>query len=173
MKINIIMKRAVPKDAIIISRIASKTFLETYYDYVEMADLLGYMEQSFNINLLSKEIADKKTIFILVMANEKTIGYAKLNKDKKPRKLKESKSIEIERIYLLKNFTNKGIGTKIVSKCLSIARDCGAKVVWLGVWEKNVLAINFYKKMGFRYFGSSVFRLGKTKHRDILFKKVL
>ena len=42
--------------------------------------------------------------------------------------------------------------------------------VWLGVWEENLRAINFYKKNGFSEFSKHVFRLGNDEQTDIMMK---
>nr|WP_228115767.1 hypothetical protein [Sphingobacterium faecium] len=48
-----------------------------------------------------------------------------------------------------------------------------SKYVWLGVWEENPRAINFYKKNGFEEFDKHVFILGDDEQTDILMKKIL
>jgi len=47
------------------------------------------------------------------------------------------------------------------------------KYVWLGVWEKNVDAISFYTKMGFREVGRHSFRMGDELQYDLIMKKVI
>ena len=42
--------------------------------------------------------------------------------------------------------------------------------IWLGVWEKNVRAINFYKKNGFVEFDTHQFILGDEVQTDYLMK---
>jgi ribosomal protein S18 acetylase RimI-like enzyme len=42
--------------------------------------------------------------------------------------------------------------------------------VWLGVWEKNEKAIQFYKKWGFVQFDKHLFQLGDDAQTDIMMK---
>jgi ribosomal protein S18 acetylase RimI-like enzyme len=42
--------------------------------------------------------------------------------------------------------------------------------VWLGVWEKNLRAIQFYKKNGFVEFDQHLFILGDDPQTDIMMK---
>jgi ribosomal protein S18 acetylase RimI-like enzyme len=65
------------------------------------------------------------------------------------------------------------IGKALMEKALQIAQDQHYEVVWLGVWEKNTRAIEFYKKWGFKKFSSHIFRLGTEDQTDLLMKKDL
>lgn len=55
----------------------------------------------------------------------------------------------------------------------SFARQLNKKTVWLGVWEHNLRAINFYKKHGFSKFGEHLFLVGKDAQTDWLMKQSL
>jgi len=47
------------------------------------------------------------------------------------------------------------------------------KYIWLGVWEKNQKAIDFYEKNGFVPFDKHIFVLGDDKQTDIMMKMEL
>lgn len=76
------------------------------------------------------------------------IGYLKLNFGQSQTELKDEKALEIERIYVLKEFHGKKIGQILYDKALEVAKDRKADYVWLGVWEENPRAISFYRKNG-------------------------
>ena len=42
--------------------------------------------------------------------------------------------------------------------------------IWLGVWEENHRAINFYTKNGFVAFDKHIFVLGEDAQTDIMMK---
>jgi ribosomal protein S18 acetylase RimI-like enzyme len=44
------------------------------------------------------------------------------------------------------------------------------KYVWLGVWEQNHRALQFYKKNGFVPFDTHIFKLGNDEQTDIMMK---
>jgi ribosomal protein S18 acetylase RimI-like enzyme len=44
------------------------------------------------------------------------------------------------------------------------------KVLWLGVWERNRRAIDFYSRFGFQKFGEHVFMVGNDAQTDWLMK---
>jgi ribosomal protein S18 acetylase RimI-like enzyme len=99
------------------------------------------------------------------------VGYAKVIINKAIETLKEQSGLEIERIYVDRDFHGKHIGKQLLDKCFETARMNGVHVVWLGVWEHNPKALAFYKKWGFEKFGEHVFMLGNDAQTDWLMKK--
>lgn len=79
--------------------------------------------------------------------------------------------MEIERIYVLQKYQGKKIGQILYEKAIQIAHDKQVKYVWLGVWEQNLRAINFYKKNDFIEFDKHIFKLGNDAQTDIMMKK--
>ena len=66
---------------------------------------------------------------------------------------------EINMIYVLEKFRNKGVGSKLLDYALKKCKIC--ENITLEVRKNNVCAINLYKKVGFRevairqnYYGS-------------------
>ena len=59
----------------------------------------------------------------------------------------------------------------MLSKCIETAIREGFEVLWLGVWEHNEKALNFYKKMGFVIFDEHIFKLGDDEQRDYLMRE--
>jgi ribosomal protein S18 acetylase RimI-like enzyme len=50
------------------------------------------------------------------------------------------------------------------------AKKTNADYIWLGVWEENTKAINFYTKNGFAGFDKHIFKLGDDEQTDIMMK---
>ena len=84
--------------------------------------------------------------------------------------LKDNKSLEIERIYVSKEFHGKSVGQLLYDKAIEVAKQKNADYVWLGVWEENQRAISFYKKNGFVEFDKHIFKLGNDEQIDIMMK---
>jgi len=98
------------------------------------------------------------------------VGYLKLNFGSSQTELKDDRALEIERIYVLKEFHGKSVGQELYEKAIYVARQKNADYVWLGVWEQNPRAINFYKKNGFIEFDKHIFKLGEDEQTDIMMK---
>jgi ribosomal protein S18 acetylase RimI-like enzyme len=97
----------------------------------------------------------------------------KLNFGEAQTELKNNTSLEIERIYVLKEFHGQNMGQLLYYKALEIATKYRIKEIWLGVWEKNKRAISFYKKNGFIEFDTHIFKLGNDEQIDIMMKLTL
>lgn len=109
-------------------------------------------------------------MFYFAKCDKKVIGYLKLNFGKSQTELKDDKAVEIERIYVLNNFHGKNVGQLLYNKAIEISKQKKAKYIWLGVWEENPRAINFYKKNGFVAFDKHLFKLGNDEQTDIMMK---
>ena len=44
-------------------------------------------------------------------------------------------------------------------------------VLWLGVWERNLRALAFYRKWGFDIVGEQIFQLGDDPQRDLVMRR--
>ena len=77
---------------------------------------------------------------------------------------------KIERIYVLKEFHGKKVGQILYDTAFEMAKQRCADYLWLGVWEENPRAINFYKKNGFVEFDKHIFKLGNDEQTDIMMK---
>lgn len=113
------------------------------------------------------------TISFLALLDSTPIGYAKLRDVKIPAELKGTRNIELERLYVLKAYHDKKAGAALMQYCITYARQNNYEVMWLGVWEHNSRAINFYSKWGFTVFSAHIFRLGTDEQTDLLMKKAL
>ena len=64
-----------------------------------------------------------------------------------------SKSVRVWDIDVWKEFQHQGVGTALMNKCISSAREFGARRIVLEVQSSNLKAIHFYRKMGFDLIG--------------------
>ncbi|MEY2586230.1 MAG: hypothetical protein RLY11_79 [Bacteroidota bacterium] len=72
---------------------------------------------------------------------------------------------------MLKAYQGRQIGQVLYEKALAVANELQVRYVWLGVWERNERAIQFYTKNGFVEFGQHIFTLGEDEQVDKLMKK--
>jgi len=64
----------------------------------------AYLEQSFDINKLRGELSDSRSVFYFLFADGKLAGYLKLNESPVQTDISDIQSLEIERIYVAKEF---------------------------------------------------------------------
>jgi diamine N-acetyltransferase len=170
---NINIRKATLADAELITRLSSETFHETFALLNTEEDMKKYLAEKFNLEAVSKELEDSKTMFYLAFSDEESAGYTKLRSNQHPASLKADKAMEVERLYVRKKFQKQKIGAALMQKGIEHAKENGCDVIWLGVWENNISSIEFYKRWGFETFGSHIFRLGTDDQTDLLMKKDL
>ncbi|MBK7103826.1 MAG: GNAT family N-acetyltransferase [Ignavibacteriae bacterium] len=167
---NIEIKRVTLNNIYQLQKIGKQTFFETFAESNTEENMLKYLEQDFSLIKLTAEIENKDSEFYFAESGNNKVGYLKINFGKSQTEIHEDESIEIERIYVLKEFHGKNVGQKLYEKAIEIANKRKAKYIWLGVWEKNLRAIKFYKKNGFVEFGEHTFKLGSDEQLDIMMK---
>ena len=168
---DLTVRYATNNDATLIADISRQTFYETFAAENRKEDMDKFLREQFTKGKLIMEVGNMENIFLLVYSGDDVAGYAKLREAKQPEKLKNVKTMEIARIYAMPNMIGKGVGNLLMKTSISIAKEKGKEVIWLGVWEKNIRAIDFYKKWGFEKFDVSDFLLGDDLQCDWLMKK--
>jgi len=150
--------------------IGRQTFFETFADGNSVENMQKYLEEGFTIDKLTAELTNPNSEFYFVKLDNRVIGYLKINFGQAQTELNDSKALEIERIYVLKEFHGRKVGQNLYNKALDIAKKTNADYLWLGVWEENPRAISFYKKNGFVEFDKHIFKLGDDEQTDIMMK---
>lgn len=153
-----------------LQKIGKQTFYETFSAENSEENMTKYLVKEFSIEKLTTELSDKNAEFYFAILDNTVIGYLKLNFGQSQTELQDDNAIEIERIYVLKDYHGKSVGQILYNQAIHIARQKNVDYVWLGVWEENQRAINFYKKNGFVAFGKHVFKLGNDEQTDLMMK---
>ena len=167
---NFDVKRVTLNDIDQLQRIGRQTFFETFSAANTEEDMKKYLEENFYLEKLTAELNNPNSEFYFAKFGNNIVGYLKLNFGQSQTELQDDKALEIERIYVLKEYHGKKIGQLLYEKAIQIARQINAHYVWLGVWEENSRAINFYKKNGFVEFNKHIFKLGNDEQTDIMMK---
>jgi len=162
--------RARVSDVEQLQKIGRQTFLETFSESNTEENMKTYLEDGFSVEKLTSELNNNNSQFYFAKLEEKIIGYLKVNFGASQTELKDSNALEIERIYVSKDFHGKNIGQLLYDKAFEIAREYKADYIWLGVWEENPRAISFYKKNGFEEFDKHIFKLGDDEQTDIMMR---
>ncbi len=167
---NIDIKRITLNDIDQLQKIGRQTFYETFSAGNTEENMKKYLDEGFSIEKLTAELTNKNVEFYFATFDNHAIGYLKLNFGQSQTELQNDNALEIERIYVLKEYYGKNVGQALYNKATQIARQKNVDYVWLGVWEENPRAINFYKKNGFVAFDKHIFKLGNDEQTDIMMK---
>lgn len=153
-----------------LQKIGKQTFYETFSEANSEENMKNYLEKGFSLEKLEAELTDENSAFYFATLNNEVIGYLKINFGSSQTELKDNKSLEIERIYVSKEFHGKKVGQLLYEKAIEIAKQKNCEYVWLGVWEENLRALHFYKKNGFVEFDKHIFKLGNEEQTDLMMK---
>ncbi|MBT1705517.1 GNAT family N-acetyltransferase [Chryseosolibacter indicus] len=168
---NIIIRQCTEEDIPILVALGSKTFKDTFGADNTPEDMEQYISKTFTNNKIKLELNERGVVFFLAEQDGRALGYAKVNTLRPLKGLKEVSAMEIERLYSIQEMIGKGIGRMLMQHCLGHAVKNHCEVVWLGVWERNSRAIDFYKRWGFEKFDEHVFMLGRDAQTDHLMKR--
>jgi ribosomal protein S18 acetylase RimI-like enzyme len=164
------IRKITTKDLDELQKISRQTFNETFAAVNSAENMEKYLEIELSAAKLRAELANPDSVFYFAENDDQVIGYLKLNFGKAQTELKDGKALEIERIYVLAAYQGKQIGQLLYQQAIQAAKEINAEYVWLGVWEENKKAINFYVKNGFVEFDKHIFYLGDDAQTDIMMK---
>ncbi len=167
---TITIRKIGPDDLHELQTIAKQTFYDTFETHNTEENMQQYLNEGFTEEKLTAELYNNHSEFYFALSENKTVGYLKLNFGKAQTELQNDNAVEIERIYVLKEFHGKKVGQILYEKALETAAAKKADYIWLGVWEENPRAIQFYKKNGFVEFSQHIFRFGNEEQTDIMMK---
>ena len=169
------LRHAAPADAIALSRAGARFFTDTFGAANRPEDLAAYLPAAFSETRQRAELSDPKSRIWLATMGEDILGYAHVRLASAPsgKGSADSRQVEIARIYADYRWHGRGLGGALMRMCVVAARDWGADVLWLGVWEKNPRAIAFYEKQGFQVIGEQPFLLGADLQRDLIMARRL
>src|SRR4030095_16658034 len=160
-------------DSEIIADVGSRSFQDAFGMRNSPEDMQKYLSEKFSLENIIKEISDVNAKFFIAYFNEIPAGYLKLVKSDVPEEIKSRNSLELQRIYVLKQYYDKKVGKELMQLCFDYAIDNDFDSVWLGVWQLNDKAVEFYKRWGFEIRGIRNFMLGNDLKEDYLMEKVL
>jgi ribosomal protein S18 acetylase RimI-like enzyme len=170
---SVFIRVAKKEEAEAIGLLAAQTFTETFEWYNTPENMREYNNSHFQPHQILAEIEDPNSIMYVALIDDVIVGYAKLKSSEAPPELDATSHIEIERLYVSKKFHDKKVGLALMNTCVEEAKKKNIAVIWLGVWEQNPRAINFYTRIGFQQFGSHIFQLGDDAQTDYLMKMSL
>ncbi len=168
---SIIVRRVEPSEYKVLAELGKDTFYETWKHYNTEADMQLYLKEAFSEEKIQEDLLnDPVNIFLFALDEDVPIAYAKLRNDRSYPELDGYRTLEMERIYVKKEYQGKTPGKLLMDESLNIARKNNYEWMWLGVNIDNVKAIAFYKRYGFITFGTKMFKLGDAEDQDFLMK---
>ena len=167
------IKKCSLDDILDLQKICQQTFYETFAEQNSEEDMRKFLDEAYSEKKLKSELENEESETFLAAENQKILGVLKINTGNAETESGFQNSLEIQRIYVLKEAKGLGVGTAFMNLAEKKARELGVSFIWLGVWEKNFPAQKFYTDKGFRKFSEHTFVLGGDSQTDFLMKKEL
>ncbi|MEE1106886.1 MAG: GNAT family N-acetyltransferase [Macrococcus canis] len=159
------------EDKSALKEIAYQTFDETFRADNKKENIDEYLKNAFTNEKVLAELHNPDSFFYFIYYEDTLAGYLKLNINEAQTESFEGENLEIERIYILKQFQKKRLGKQLYDKALEVARRLSRERIWLGVWEKNSNAIAFYEQLGFNKIDQHSFYMGDEQQIDYIMMK--
>ena len=154
MKWNV--EKSKKEDCKAIAEFVTRTWNETYRGIVndEFLDNLENTEEKRYINAINN-FDEKFNMQYIIKKDNKIIAYLKLSKIKDD---EYKEYIELQSLYVLKEYQKNGIGKELIQKAFNEAKKAGYKKMIIGCLEENK-SNGFYKKMGGKFIKKRKFKL--------------
>jgi len=136
-------------DLVTLRELSCKTYSDTFGHMNTPSNMKYYLEHAYDIEKLRDELSNSNSTFYFLYTDEKLSGYIKLNEYKAQTDIYDPQSLEIERIYVTKEFQGKGLGSALIKKAIDIAETRKNHMYGLVCGKETIKLFYFIKRMGF------------------------
>lgn len=135
-------------------QIGTRAYNQHYRHLWPNGDSSTYIQHSFTKQVLDKEELDTNTQLYLIQLEDTYVGILKITFDKKMMAYTESDALYLDKIYILKEYSGKGIGAKCIQFIVGIAKKRSKKAIFLESMQKGP-ALSFYLANNFTIVSNS------------------
>lgn len=148
-------------------KILQKSWRNAFATFIPGEDLTLYLNQTYNKEKLEELFTDGNVFCFVAEIDGSAVGWLKLTIDKNDNKF------YLSSIYVLPEYQKLKIGGRLMEIAFSTAKGKGFSEIWIGVMEKNIIALRWYEKAGFIFEEKHPFLMGKTEIQHFIGRKKL
>jgi GNAT superfamily N-acetyltransferase len=164
----------VQEDAASLGAMARQAFSETFAHLYDPAPFTRFLDQAYGPGgTLETGLANPSIRWRVAAMGDQLIGYAKLSPLMAPAPKPQSGALELQQIYVLKQWHGQGVAEELMKWALDTARGDAAPEIYLTVFDHNARAKSFYTRHGFSEVGNCTFQLGDRIDDDRIWRKAL
>ncbi|MGE5447416.1 MAG: N-acetyltransferase family protein, partial [Bacteroidales bacterium] len=119
------IKKVILNDIDQLQQLARQTFSETFAAVNTEENMRKYLDERFSTQKLSAEINDTNSEFYFATIDHRVIGYLKLNFGAAQTEPQDERAMEIERIYVIREFHGQKVGQLLYEKAIQISEEKG------------------------------------------------
>ena len=131
-----------------LAAISIRTY-EQHYTHLWKDQGKAYMEAQFNLQQLKDHLLDNDHDLFLIKYPVEAIGLVHLHYNASVLDYPAKICLEIRKIYLLQEYTGKGIGSDVLQLIENLAATKDLKIMWLMAMDTGK-ARAFYEKNGYQ-----------------------
>ena len=165
------IRRAGPADAAALSRIACRTFIETFGHMYPAEDLDDFLRTNYSLAECERLLCDPRYAAWLVEEDGDAVGHALAGPCGLPHADVTPEDGELKRLYLARAAQNGGCGGRLLRTALDWLEAGGPRRIWLSVWSENHGAQRFYARHGFAKVAEYEFIVGRQRDHEFMFRR--
>ena len=163
---HVVLNKATVQDIPKLQELCRLVYTHYFGDHWTGNGLADYLQNQFgNVRLIS-DLSDQSIGFYFIHAGSRRVGFLKVKHDLSLGQFEPNTCSEIEKLYILPEWTSKGIGRTSMELLLNSLENHTVKHVFLDVLASNHKALEFYKKQGFAFY--EYHRLSAPNFKDEL-----
>jgi GNAT superfamily N-acetyltransferase len=151
--------------------VARRIFSDTFSHLYEPEAFGRFCDAAYGPDgSMERAFADPSVQWRIASLGEEPIGYAKLLPLVAPASNPSSGALELQQIYVLRDWHGRGIAEELMRWAIATARELGAPELNLTVFDHNERAKRFYSRHGFAEVGRCTFQLGDRIDDDRIWR---
>lgn len=166
-----VIRRAGVGDAAALSRIATRTFTETFGHLYADEDLQAFVRDSYAVDKQAVILGHPDYAVWLLEHDGEVVGHAAAGPCGLPHADVRPGDGELKRLYVLSGVQNGGWGGKLFQAALDWLQREGPRTLWIGVWSQNLGAQRFYARHGFAHVGDYEFPVGRVRDHEFILRR--
>ena len=168
-----LIRRANIDDVLNITVLKQQVWIATYAEEGIRTEFSRYVLDAFTVENIKNTIKDSSRIILIAENKNHLIGCVEIALNEKcPVELQQD-CPEIVVLYVLDRFKGRGIGKLLLEKAIEYIQRLNHSAVWLTVYHKNQMALEFYLKNQFKIIGSTDFIMdGNRYENSVLLRKI-
>lgn len=160
-----------PTDLGALQRIAIDTQVDTFGAHNTEANMKAFLDEAYSLDKLRQELDEPGSHNYLAFVDTRLAGFMRLRLSTEVEHLLGKNTLELQRLYVDKAFHGQGVGAAMMGEAMEVAKAGRYEWIWLGVWERNFKAQEFYTRWGFERFSEHIFQMGDDPQTDWLLRR--
>jgi GNAT superfamily N-acetyltransferase len=165
------LRAASPDDAEALSRLAKRSFTETFGHLYSPENLAAFLT-GHSPDHWRGELCDPRFAVQIGEVDAEAVAYAKIGPPSLPFEPR-GRPLELRQIYVLKPWHGSGAAAALMQWAIEEARGRGGDELYLSVFIDNPRARRFYDRYGFEAVGRYAFMVGSHADEDLVMRKAL